>query len=78
MKQTLEARAREVLETILAVAKPEGDIVRETTPEWDSIKNIEVVFALEDAFSVRIPEKDIARLVSLSAIVRVLEEHHAT
>jgi acyl carrier protein len=77
VSDALERRAREVLQVVLGLPADRGDIVREDTPEWDSIKTVEIVFALEEEFAVRIPEAEIVELVSLAAVLRVLERHRA-
>jgi acyl carrier protein len=77
VSDSLEKRAREVLQVVLGLPPGDGDIVRERTPEWDSIKNVEIVFALEEEFAVRIPERELAGMASLDAIVRILERHDA-
>jgi acyl carrier protein len=78
VSDSLEKRAREVLQVVLGLPAGDGDIVRERTPEWDSIKNVEIVFALEEQFAVRIPETELSGLESLGSIVRILERHHAS
>ena len=49
---------------------------RETVPEWDSLKHIEIVFALEDRFGVEFSDAEIPALVSDEAIVRALAARH--
>lgn len=44
---------------------------------WDSLKHVELVFALEDEYQVRIPEHLFAQLDSLDAIVAVVERLRA-
>jgi acyl carrier protein len=51
---------------------------RETVPEWDSLKHIEIVFALEDRFAVEFNDAEIPALVSDEAIVRAIAARDVT
>lgn len=42
-------------------------------PEWDSLAHVEVLFALEEEFSVRFPADKLKALRSLETIVEALE-----
>ena len=46
---------------------------RDTVPEWDSLAQVEVLFALEEEFSVRFPADKLSTLRSLEEIVEALE-----
>jgi acyl carrier protein len=48
---------------------------REGTPCWDSLKHVEIVFALEDRYGVRFDEAEFSMLDSTAAIARRLREH---
>ncbi|MEJ2631352.1 MAG: acyl carrier protein [Acidihalobacter sp.] len=73
-----EDRVRHVLSVILKIDLPEGqDLRREDEPKWDSLKHVEIVFALEDEFDVQFDEERMASLTSLGAIVAALENPHA-
>lgn len=43
-----------------------------TSKLWDSLKHLEIIFALEEAFSVSFELSDIADMRSIDAIVEVL------
>lgn len=45
----------------------------QNTPKWDSLRHIEVVFAMENAFHVRFTMPEIASLRKLSDIRQLLE-----
>jgi len=58
---------------LLGVAFEQGRPVdpsfcREVHPGWDSLKHVEVLFALEDRFHVRFSEADMPLLVSVGKI----------
>ena len=46
----------------------------ETVESWDSLRQMNLVLALEDEFSVRFPEEQIDRLVSFQLIRQALSE----
>ncbi len=73
----VEERARPLLVKVLELDSSGGDIRREDTPAWDSLKHIDLIFLLEDEFGVVLSEEEMHKLDSLSAIVSLLESHHA-
>lgn len=54
-----------------------GDLRRENTERWDSLKHVEIIFALEDAYGVRFDESEFAGLDSPSAIAAALRRRLA-
>ena len=48
---------------------PGTDIAASDDPMWDSLRQVEVVYAVEDTFGIRIDEADFAGLVSSKLIV---------
>lgn len=52
------------------------DITADTAPgnqpRWDSLRHMQLIFALEDAYGVRFADADIPHLTSVSAITGVL------
>lgn len=64
---------------VLGVAFEQGQPVkpsfcREEHPAWDSLKQIEVVFALEDRFGIRFSEVEMPQLDSVAKISRRVTE----
>jgi acyl carrier protein len=49
----------------------------QNTPRWDSLRHIEVIFAVESAFHVRFTMPEIAGLRNLGDIRRLLIEKNA-
>jgi acyl carrier protein len=45
----------------------------QNTPKWDSLRHIEVVFAMENAFHIRFTMPEIASLRKLGDIRKLLE-----
>lgn len=44
----------------------------DNTPGWDSLKNIELIFAVESHYRVRFTVKEVARLKSVGDLRRLL------
>ena len=51
-----------------------ADITRADTPGWDSLKNLEVFFALEDAFGVEFSEDEFTRHDSTAALAAAITQ----
>ncbi|MGI9306080.1 MAG: acyl carrier protein [Gammaproteobacteria bacterium] len=69
-KQT-RAEVRRIIAAVLKL--PARDCFRrKETPEWDSLKNLEVFFALEDAFAVEFGEEEFTALDSCEALARAI------
>lgn len=75
--EKIRPMAREVLALALRTTLPDGEIIREHTPEWDSLRHMELVFLLEDTFGVQFTEAELRDLTSLSTIVDAVERHLA-
>lgn len=54
-----------------------ADITRQNTPSWDSLKHIEVMFALEDELGTEFSEEELAKLDSVTKIVDAVLAKHA-
>ncbi|MCB1693487.1 MAG: acyl carrier protein [Pseudomonadales bacterium] len=53
-----------------------GSYTRDELPEWDSLRHVELIFELEEAFGVNIDAEDIVELYSSpQAILDYLREH---
>jgi acyl carrier protein len=70
---------RRILQVVLGCALPDDDMLvnRENLDAWDSLKHIQVVLALEEAYGIQIPEDDMVGLDSLSAISLYIKRHGA-
>jgi acyl carrier protein len=66
----VEATVREVMGLLFEPGElHEGNVTRADTPSWDSLKHVELVFAVEDACQVSLEESDLGELDSLDDIV---------
>lgn len=68
-----------VLSVVEAVLKcPVGpDTSRMNTPGWDSLKHIEIIFAVEEELGIEFGEQEMAKLDSVARIVAMALAHHA-
>jgi len=70
-----------VLAVLTAVLKHpfdgNGDVTRENTASWDSLKHIEVMFALEDELGAEFSEEELVMLDSVTKIVDAVLAKHA-
>jgi acyl carrier protein len=71
-----QAQAARLLGSVLGrTLDPGHAVLRPAEPRWDSIRHLELVFALEDQFGVRFEASEMAAMDSLDSIVRALERH---
>ena len=60
----------QVLSTVLKRPLPLGrDTSTENTAEWDSLKHIEIMFAVEEELGIQFSEEELGNLHSAAAIV---------
>ncbi len=68
-----------ILDALRAVLKTE--VTAETsvhnTPQWDSLRHIEVIFAVEDACGVQFDEAELTELYSVERLLAAVQRHHA-
>jgi acyl carrier protein len=72
-------RLKQIVASILEVDESElsDSSNAQTTPRWDSLRHIEVIFAVESAFQVRFTMPEITSLRNLGDIRRLLIEKNA-
>lgn len=70
---TLEQVVARVLRC--AVTDLDDESSTRTIASWDSLRHIEVVMELEEAFSLAFPPMQAAAMTSMGAIRRVLQQH---
>lgn len=71
-----EVALKQVMATVLCVPTEAigPDASQDTLPSWDSLKHMNLVLALEQAFGVQIPDEDAADITSFALIKVVLQE----
>ena len=67
-RQEIEAAVMSVLTTVLR-CEIRRESSRKDYHQWDSLKHIEVIFAIEDELNIRFSEDILARLDSVQSIV---------
>lgn len=62
---------QEILEIITAViGEPvSGDVERGKCAKWDSLRHMQIIFAVEERFDVQLSESEIAQVKSVDDIV---------
>lgn len=55
-----------------------AEVSRTNTPQWDSLKHVELMFAIEDRFSIQFTEEELVGLDSVSKIVMAIDNRYAS
>lgn len=68
-----------VIAALATVLKCEIDLdtSRSNTPRWDSLKHIEIIFAVEDELGLEFSEEELASLNSVRKIIDFALSRHA-
>ncbi len=71
-----EESLKQILATVLKVpvGNIDGDTNMDTVESWDSLNHMNLILALEDAYSVRIPDDEATNITSYSLIKLVINE----
>lgn len=70
----MDDKLRKIISEVLAVVEDEIDATTstETQPKWDSLRHMNLILAIEDAFNVRFSDDQIPLLTSVVAIEKAL------
>jgi acyl carrier protein len=60
---------------VLRLPESAGAVERGGTSEWDSLKHMEIVFALEDRYDIRFDESEFDALDSVDSIAAAVARH---
>ena len=75
---SIGAAVRAVVSAVLHRPVGEGEAVsRDSESAWDSLRHMEILFAVEDRLDVRFDEEELGSLRSVDEIVRAVERHRA-
>jgi len=81
MSATDAGLEREIQSLIAAILKldpvPAAELRRAQVERWDSLKHVEIVFALEDTYGIQFDESEFAALSSASAIATLVQARRA-
>jgi len=71
-----ESKIKHILSTVFDI--PLDDINHESSPDtidnWDSIKHMNLVFALEEEFGILFSDNEILEMLSLSHIIEIISK----
>jgi acyl carrier protein len=79
-KDEIRTRARAILATTLK-ADPQAiadDVSQANLSEWDSVRHMNVVIALENEFGIEFEDAELQTLTSLPLVVAAIERHTAS
>ena len=67
---------KKVMASVLEIdaAEINDDSSMDTITNWDSLRQMNLVLALEESFAVSIPDEDVANATSYKLLVLVLDE----
>lgn len=72
----LDAELRRVVAAVLGLAPAQvgPETSKDTVGAWDSLRHMNLILALEEAFGVTIPDEEAAHLTSFPLIRLVIQE----
>lgn len=72
----MDDQLRDVLSDVLELPANgiDGETSSDTVDNWDSLRHMNLVMALEDEFGVSFEEEEMIELISFPAILRALQE----
>jgi acyl carrier protein len=71
-------KVRQIMGAVLQEpVAPGQDVTRESAPGWDSLKHVELLFALEDGCDIKFDRLEFAELDSLDALVPAIDKHRS-
>lgn len=75
-----EERLKSVVASILGLeASDIGDATStDNVPQWDSVRHMNLVIALEESFAITIPDDEVATMTSFPIIKAIVDEQLGT
>lgn len=75
----IEARIKEVMSSVFDVDVDtlNEESSQDTVEQWDSMKHLDLVVALEEEFGITIPIEEVGNLVNFKYIKLIVEEQMA-
>jgi len=78
-REVIERGVLKVLSTVLRQPCTSiSRIDRTHTHAWDSLKHVEIMFAIEEEFGIEFAEQELKTATSASRIVELVEARHAS
>lgn len=75
-RQQIETLVLKVLAVVLK-CPVNSESARDNTSQWDSLKQIEILFAVEDELGLQFSEQELAEMNSVNRIVEAVLSRHA-
>jgi acyl carrier protein len=76
-ESTLLADLNALMSSVLGIIVTE-ETVRKKEPAWDSLKHMEIIFAVEGKWGVTFSEEEIVLIGSVADLLRKLQTHNAS
>jgi acyl carrier protein len=74
MTQNVGSEVRRIVGLVLnRNIRDDENVLRTDEPGWDSLKHVEILFAVEDGFSIRFNELELSALSSVDQIASAVE-----
>lgn len=75
--KNVESVVLDIFSTVLK-SKVDPKDSRLTLSQWDSLKHIEIIFAIEDELSIQFDEEEIEQLDSIEKIIKIASVKYAS
>jgi acyl carrier protein len=72
MSMKAQTKIIEIISDILNNVDVNGSTSRQTTPEWNSLKHMEILFAIEEEFEIQYSVEEMVEISSVLDIVNSL------
>lgn len=77
-REDTTATLRRLIAVIINADVPANADLRQDIPRWDSLKHIEIIFAVEDHFGITLNEETIAQVEGITSLAEAVEQALAT
>lgn len=67
-------KIKTIIETMLKSPNLPDDVSRQNFSNWDSLKHLDIVFALEEELGVTFDQEDLPKLNSIPEIIKIAKE----
>ena len=74
-QDVVQSQVRKILSDVLERPIGSEEVRRENEPNWDSLRHVELLFCIEETFSVRLSEDEFSAANSLQELVRIVMTH---
>jgi acyl carrier protein len=74
--EAIEQQIVEIVATFLGRSVTSG-ASRELDADWDSLKHIQIIFAVEDRFGIQMSEEEMSKCDTVKRLVEAVERHRA-